>query len=152
MITIGNNPFVQCGPAVLVTVTQAPAVAPPPPAPVAPPPPAPVAPPPPAPVAPPPPPQTITIVSASYGLDVSSSAYNNLTGLVASLCNGKTSCSFAPWYTWTNADPFPGDVKTFDLDYQCGDTLMPHIGNGYPSTPSGPYTEAGYITVDLSCP
>ena len=86
----------------------------------------------------------ITVVSASYGLNVdSSTAAGNATGDIAQACNGQSNCDYRVDFHRIG-DPFPGRQKTYAVTYRCAD--------GQQRQASAP-AEAGLGSiVSLSCP
>jgi len=65
---------------------------------------------------------TITVDTATYGGNCSSSSIGNVTDKVAGgdlNCNNKDSCSI-PISNGTFGDPAPGCAKAFDIAYKCG--------------------------------
>jgi hypothetical protein len=86
----------------------------------------------------------ITVVSASYGLNVDSrTAAGNVTGDIAQTCNGQLNCEYRVDFHRIG-DPFPGRQKTYTVTYSCAD--------GQQRQASAP-AEAGLGSiVSLSCP
>jgi len=86
----------------------------------------------------------ITVVSASYGLNVDSrTAAGNVTGDIAQACNGQSNCDYRVDFHRIG-DPFPGRQKTYSVSYTCAD--------GQQRQASAP-AEAGFGSiVSLSCP
>ena len=86
----------------------------------------------------------ITVVSASYGLNVDSrAAAGNVTGDIAQACNGQSNCDYRVDFHRIG-DPFPGRQKTYTVTYNCGD--------GQQRQASAP-AEAGFgSVVALHCP
>lgn len=79
----------------------------------------------------------IDVTSASYGAGSCGVAAGNVTGIVASRCNGLTSCSvFVDNSVF--GDPAPGCAKDFSVVWNCGDVTAPRsashvavVGEGY---------------------
>jgi len=86
----------------------------------------------------------ITVVSASYGLNVDSSgAAGNATADIAQACNGQSNCDYRVDFHRIG-DPFPGRQKTYSVTYSCA--------GGQQREASAP-AEAGFGSiVSLSCP
>lgn len=84
---------------------------------------------------------TINIDAASYGNNCGT-GYGNVTDVVASMCDGSPTCSFAEG-NWYFGDPRYGCPKDFSVYYNCG--------SGEKSAYSPPRAGEGY-GVYLSCP
>lgn len=85
---------------------------------------------------------TITVNYATYKQQFTGTCTTgNRTSQVATLCNGKTTCSWKP-LDW--GDPAPGAPKDACYSYSCG-------GNPTPKTGQIP-AEAGFTTVTFTCP
>jgi len=86
----------------------------------------------------------ITVVSASYGLNVDSqAAAGNVTADIAQTCNGRSDCDYRVDFHRIG-DPFPGRQKAYTVTYSCAD--------GQQRQASAP-AEAGLgSVVSLSCP
>ncbi len=86
----------------------------------------------------------IQVVSASYGAGSCGNPVGNVTGSVASLCNGRPSCDV--WvHNGVFGDPSYGCAKDFTAEYRCG------AGAGVLTANHGPVAGEGY-TVSLACP
>jgi len=86
----------------------------------------------------------ITVVSASYGLNVDpQTAAGNVTADIAQSCNGQSDCDYHVDFHRIG-DPFPGRQKAYSVTYSCAD--------GQQRQASAP-AEAGFgSVVSLSCP
>ena len=62
---------------------------------------------------------TITVISATYGSNISWVPVGNATAQVAAACGGQTSCAYAVYYS-VLGDPAYGYPKTFTVDWSCG--------------------------------
>jgi|GEM_PF-6811246 hypothetical protein len=65
------------------------------------------------------PPQKITVVEASYGLNLSKDNLDNATVKAKAFCDNKTSCSYKVHPKFLD-DPAPGKAKNFKILYRCG--------------------------------
>ncbi|MEI6437531.1 MAG: prepilin-type N-terminal cleavage/methylation domain-containing protein [Candidatus Omnitrophota bacterium] len=92
-------------------------------------------------------PGTITIVAATFGANCGGSS-GNVTGIVAGLCNGQSSCNFSEGVPACSSGPFPdvtpGCYKDFSVSYTCS-------GSGSKSA-SAPARQCEGYPISLSCP
>mmetsp|Transcript_57225 Transcript_57225/g.51521 ORF Transcript_57225/g.51521 Transcript_57225/m.51521 type:complete len:413 (-) Transcript_57225:657-1895(-) len=63
----------------------------------------------------------IRVIHANFGTNCGASV-NNRLGIMQSICNGKTSCTY---YIGSFGDPAPGCLKDFHYQYQCLTTPAP---------------------------